>query len=222
MNSELTIEQRAARHAALAEPVRLEMVDLLTLGDWSPSELQSRLGLPSNLLAHHLNVLENAGIVGRGRSEADRRRSYVRLEGAALTGLSIGHTVTANRVVFVCTANSARSQLAVALWNRASKVPAASGGTHPAERIDPTAIETAREHGLSLRNRRPQLLDAIQQPGDFIVTVCDNAHEELGAVDALHWSVPDPVRAGNLAAFESAFDELSRRVDDLAPRVIAA
>ena len=222
MNNELTIEQRAARHAALAEPVRLEMVDLLTLGDWSPSELQARLGLPSNLLAHHLNVLETAGIVGRGRSEADRRRSYVRLEGAELAGLRIGQSVTAKRVVFVCTANSARSQLAVALWNRASKVPAASGGTHPAERIDPTAVETAREHGLSLRNRRPQLLDAIHESGDFIITVCDNAHEELGAVDALHWSVPDPVRVGGSVAFESAFDELSRRVDDLAPRVIAA
>jgi len=222
MNNELTIEQRAARHAALAEPVRLEMVDLLTLGDWSPSELQTRLGLPSNLLAHHLNVLESAGIVGRGRSEADRRRSYVRLEGAALVGLGIGQTVTAKRVVFVCTANSARSQLAVALWNRASKVPATSGGTHPAERIDPTAIEIARGHGLSLRNRRPQLLEEIRASGDYIVTVCDNAHEELGAVEALHWSVRDPVRAGNPAAFESAFDELARRVDDLAPRVIAA
>lgn len=222
MNSELTIEQRAARHAALAEPVRLELVDLLALGDWSPSELQSRLGLPSNLLAHHLNVLENAGIVRRGRSEADRRRSYVRLEGDALPDLGIGRTVTASRVVFVCTANSARSQLAVALWNRASTVPAASGGTHPAERIDPTAIETAREHGLSLRNRRPRLLDEVRESGDYIVTVCDQAHESLGATDALHWSVPDPVRAGDPKAFRSAFDELARRVGDLAPRVVAA
>jgi protein-tyrosine-phosphatase len=222
MNSELTIGQRAARHAALAEPVRLEMVDLLRLGDWSPSELQSRLGLASNLLAHHLNVLENAGIVGRGRSEADRRRSYVRLEGSALSELGIGQTITAKRVVFVCTGNSARSQLAVALWNRASKVPAASGGTHPAERIDPTAIETAREHGLSLRNQRPRLLDEIRESGDYIVTVCDNAHEELGAVDALHWSVPDPVRAGDPQAFELAFDELARRVNGLVPRVVAA
>ena len=222
MNTELTIEQRAARHAALSEPARLEMVDLLTLGDWSPSELQARLGLPSNLLAHHLNVLEHAGIVGRGRSEADRRRSYVRLEGAALADLGIGHSVSAKRVVFVCTANSARSQMAVALWNRASSIPAASGGTHPAQRIDPFAIETAREHGLSLRNRRPRLLDEIREAGDYIVTVCDNAHEELGATDALHWSVPDPVRSGTSAAFEAAFDELARRVDDLAPRVVAA
>jgi protein-tyrosine-phosphatase len=222
MNTELTIEQRASRHAALSEPVRLAMVDLLTLGDWSPSELQARLGLPSNLLAHHLNVLEHAGIVERGRSEADRRRSYVTLERAALADLGIGRAISAKRVVFVCTANSARSQMAVALWSRASSIPAASGGTHPAERIDPAAIGTAHEHGLSLRNRRPRLLAEIREAGDYIVTVCDTAHEELGAADALHWSVPDPVRSGTPAAFEAAFDELARRVDDLAPRVVAA
>lgn len=222
MYAELTMEQRAALHAALSETARLEIVDLLTLGDWSPSELQARLGLPSNLLAHHLNVLEHAGIIARGRSEADRRRSYVRLERAALADLGIGRTISAKRVVFVCTANSARSQMAVALWNRASSIPAASGGTHPAERIDPAAIETAREHGLSLRNRRPHLLEEVREPGDYIVTVCDNAHEELGAADALHWSIPDPVRSGTSAAFEAAFDELARRVDDLAPLVVAA
>lgn len=222
MNTELTIEQRAARHAALSEPARLEMVDLLSLGDWSPSELQIRLGLPSNLLAHHLNVLEHAGIVSRGRSEADRRRSYVRLEGSALGDLGVSRPIAAKRVVFVCTANSARSQMAVALWNRASDIPAASGGTHPAERIEPAAEETARRHGLTIRSLRPQLLSDVREAGDYIVTVCDNAHEELGAADALHWSVPDPVRDGSKNAFESAFDDLARRVTELAPRVVAA
>jgi protein-tyrosine-phosphatase len=222
MNNEQTIERRAARHAALAEPVRLQMVDLLTLGDWSPSELQTRLGLPSNLLAHHVNVLESAGLITRGRSEGDRRRSYVRLDRAALTQLGIGQTITAKRVLFVCTANSARSQLAVALWARASKVPAASGGTHPAERIHPVALETARGHGLDVRIGRPQLLDEIREAGDIIVTVCDNAHEELGSGDAVHWSIPDPVRIGGPAAFEAVFAELSRRVEDFAPRVVAA
>jgi protein-tyrosine-phosphatase len=221
MNTELTIEERAARHAALSEPARLEMVDLLSLGDWSPSELQIRLGLPSNLLAHHLNVLEHAGIVSRGRSEADRRRSYVRLEGSALDDLGAGRSVTAKRVVFVCTANSARSQMAVALWNQASSIPAASGGTHPAERIDPAAVETARRHGLTIQGR-PRMFGDIREEGDYVVTVCDNAHEELGAADALHWSVPDPVRDGSTNAFESAFVDLARRITELAPRVVAA
>ncbi|MEZ5190442.1 MAG: hypothetical protein R2717_06015 [Schumannella sp.] len=112
--------------------------------------------------------------------------------------------------------------MAVALWNRASKVPAASGGTHPADQIHPRALETAREHGLTVHNRRPQLMDHVRESGDFVVTVCDNAHEELGSVDAVHWSIPDPVRVGKSAAFEAAFDELSRRIDALVPRMVPA
>lgn len=221
MNGE-DIRRRAARHAALAEPARLQIVDLLTLGDWSPSELQGRLGMPSNLLAHHLGTLERAGLISRGRSEADRRRSYVRLERSALDDLGVGARVTARRVVFVCTANSARSQLAAALWARASDIPAASGGTHPAAAIAPGAVEVARRHGIALRGRTPALLDEVRASGDYLITVCDNAHEELGLADALHWSVPDPVASGSDAAFEAAFDELDRRVADLVPRVAAA
>lgn len=221
MNDEWNLEHRAARHAALADPARLRIVDLLTLGDRSPSELQLDLGTPSNLLAHHLNVLERAELIIRGRSEADRRRSYVRLRPGALDGLVAGPTVTARRVVFVCTANSARSQLAAALWNRRSAVPAASAGTHPADRIDAGALETAERHGLPLRARRPRRLDDIRAEGDYLVTVCDTAHEEL-AVDGLHWSIPDPVRVGTRDAFDHAYDELTRRVDHLVPRIVAA
>ena len=70
---------RARILTALAEPFRMAMVDHLVLGDASPSELAAHVGLGSNLLAHHLRVLEDAGIVGRVRSEGDRRRSYVQL-----------------------------------------------------------------------------------------------------------------------------------------------
>ncbi|HSL38105.1 MAG TPA: metalloregulator ArsR/SmtB family transcription factor, partial [Arthrobacter sp.] len=80
------LRARAAKHAALADPARLRMVDLLTLGDFSPSELQAELGMPSNLLSHHLRTLEEAGLVVRHRSEADRRRSYIRLAAGALGG----------------------------------------------------------------------------------------------------------------------------------------
>lgn len=69
------LETRAARHAALADVTRLAVVDLLALQDASPREIAERLGLGSNLLAHHLAVLERAGLVERRRSEADRRRS---------------------------------------------------------------------------------------------------------------------------------------------------
>ncbi|MCC4247566.1 MULTISPECIES: arsenate reductase/protein-tyrosine-phosphatase family protein [Microbacterium] len=212
-------EGRAARHAALGDPSRLRIVDLLTLGDLSPSEIRASLGLPSNLVAHHLNVLESVGMVERSRSEADRRRSYVRLTEAALTGLTPGRTERARRVVFVCTANSARSQLAAALWATHSSIPAASGGTHPADRIAPGAVATAERHALTLPAGAPQRLDAVLTGSDFVITVCDTAHEEIGVTGDLHWSIPDPVRAGTDDAFDSAYIELERRISELAPRL---
>jgi len=222
MNSErVTFEQRARRHAALGDPTRLQIVDLLTLGDLSPTELQAQLGLNSNLLAHHLNLLETEGVVHRSRSEADRRRSYVRLVRGALNGLVPAETTTASRVLFVCTANSARSQLAAALWRDHSPVPVASAGTHPAPRIDRGAVAAAKRHHLSFEAAIPQAIDAVKAPGDLVITVCDVAHEELTGQD-LHWSIPDPVRVGTAAAFDSALDDIAQRIQDLAPRLHAA
>ncbi|TDC52910.1 ArsR family transcriptional regulator [Jiangella ureilytica] len=223
MNTERTgLERRAAKHAALADPARLHIVDLLSLGDLSPSELQRRLDMPSNLLAHHLKALEAAGLLARGRSEADRRRSYVRLTADALDGLVPGAAGRARRVVFVCTANSARSQLAAALWKRASTIPVASAGTHPADRVDPGAVAAARRHRLPLRATRPQRLAEIAADGDYVITVCDHAHEELGDLGGLHWSIPDPVRAGTDDAFDATVTTLAGRVGELAPRLAAS
>ena len=130
------LERRARVHAALADPARLLISDALADRDLSPSELAAMLAMPSNLLAHHLGVLEQAGIVRRRRSEGDRRRTYLRLVPEALdvSGLPAR---AARRVLFVCTANSARSHLAAALWRRASKVPAASAGPIPPPRSIP-------------------------------------------------------------------------------------
>ena len=212
---------RAAKHAALADPARLRIVDLLTLGDFSPSELQAELGMPSNLLSHHLRTLEEAGLVVRHRSEADRRRSYVRLAAGALEGLVPGAAQGARRVLFVCTRNSARSQLAAVLWRQVSEIPSTSAGTHPADRIARGAIEVARRHGVDLADIPPHKLE-VAGAGDLVVTVCDNAHEELGRLGGVHWSVPDPLRLGTEEAFEKAFDDIAQRVHDLAPRVLAA
>ena len=77
MNSEKneSLARRAAVHAALADPSRLRITDTLLAGDAAPSELAAMLAMPSNLLAHHLHVLEQAGIITRRRSEGDRRRT---------------------------------------------------------------------------------------------------------------------------------------------------
>ena len=167
-------------HAALADPARLQITDTLLAGDASPSELAAMLAMPSNLLAHHLHVLEQAGIITRRRSEGDRRRTYLQLIPGALDSLAPPTARAALRVLFVCTANSARSHLAAALWRRASTVPAVSAGTHPAAAIDPGAIAAAQRHHLPLPRLRPRHISDVRQDGDLVVTVCDLAHEELG------------------------------------------
>lgn len=213
------LEARSRKHAALADPARLRIVDLLAMGDISPTELQADLGMPSNLVSHHLNTLESAGIVMRHRSEGDKRRSYVTLAPAALTGLSSGSEVSARRVVFVCTANSARSHLASLLWQAVSDIPATSAGTHPAEKIAEGAVRVASLHGLELPDAQPRALEGVIAEGDYVVTVCDSAREELGDSADSHWSLPDPTRVGDDAAFDSAFVEIQRRVLALAPRL---
>ena len=227
----MTIERRAAVHAALGEPVRLAIVDRLGPGDVSPGELAEAVGLASNLLAHHLKVLEEAGVIRRVRSEGDRRRSYVQLclddpvvWAAAQAGLSnrLVGTRPVPRVVFVCTANSARSQLAAARRNAISSVPAASAGTHPAVRVHPRATTTGRRHGLKLGRVKPVAMEQVVRDGDLVVAVCDNVHEELDpGRGRLHWSIPDPVRVDTDEAFETAYADITRRVERLAATVTA-
>jgi protein-tyrosine-phosphatase len=223
MKAELTsgVAGRAAVYAALADPARLQITDILSAGDTSPSELAAMLAMGSNLLAHHLHVLEQAGLITRRRSDGDRRRTYLQLIPGALDSLTGPAARTARRVLFVCTANSARSHLATALWRRASNLPAASAGTHPAPRIEPGAIAAARRHRLPMRRLRPRHISDIRRDGDLVITVCDMAHEELGRQAAVHWSIPDPVPAGDPASFDAALAELSHRVQRLAPRLAA-
>ena len=221
MNTDWTADLvgRARVHAALGEPTRLAIVDTLTFGDASPGELGQALGLPTNLLAHHLAVLTEAGIVQRTRSEGDRRRTYVRLHPEALTALVPTALTQAPRVVFVCTHNSARSQLAAALWTTRSPIPATCAGTDPAPRVHPRAVRIGRRHGLALQSARTAQVCDVMRDDDLVIAVCDNAHEHLTAapVRRLHWSVPDPAPADTDAAFEAAYTDTATRIDRLAP-----
>jgi ArsR family transcriptional regulator, arsenate/arsenite/antimonite-responsive transcriptional repressor / arsenate reductase (thioredoxin) len=211
---------RSSIFAALADPGRLAIVDRLLLGDVSPTEIQLLMSMPSNLVAHHVRVLEKADIVRRVRSEGDRRRTYLRINTDTLEAIVPAVARKTHRVVFVCTQNSARSQLAAAIWNRRSSVPAASAGTQPAPEIHPEALAVARRRNLPMEPRTPRHLDDVGTPDDLIIAVCDNAHEELPTdLSRIHWSIPDPARSSLADAFERAFDELARRIDYLAPRL---
>lgn len=213
------IERRAAVHAALGEPVRLAIVEQLVASDRNPSGLASQFELPGNLLAHHLDVLERVGLIERIVSAGDRRRRYVRLRHQALRDVAVGGArPSPGRALFVCTHNSARSQLAAALWRRHTGASATSAGTHPAERVHPGAVAAARRAGLDLGAAVPRLLDEADLDAEVIVTVCDRAHEELEARPSwLHWSVPDPVEAGTRRAFDLALAALDTRIAACTP-----
>jgi ArsR family transcriptional regulator, arsenate/arsenite/antimonite-responsive transcriptional repressor / arsenate reductase (thioredoxin) len=211
---------RSSIFAALADPGRLAIVDRLLVGDVSPTEIQLLMSMPSNLVAHHVRVLENAGIARRVRSEGDRRRTYLRVNTDTLEAIVPSVARKTQRVVFVCTQNSARSQLAAAIWNRRRSVPAASAGTHPASEMHPEAMAVARRRDLPMEPRTPRHLNDVVTPGDLIIAVCDNAHEELPtSLSRIHWSISDPARSSLPDAFDRAFDELTHRIDYLAPRL---
>jgi protein-tyrosine-phosphatase/DNA-binding transcriptional ArsR family regulator len=223
MNPEPTgLEMRARRHAALGEPARLAIIERLLLSDASPGELGHQFDLPSNLIAHHLALLEQAGLITRTRSQSDHRRTYVALAAGALAELEPTTSRSAARVVFVCTANSARSPLAEALWRQRSRVPTTSAGTEPAARLHPATIDAATRHGLRLASKHTRHIEHAIRPGDLVVAVCDRAHENASIVRTdpwLHWSIPDPESAATEAAFDTTVAELTDRIDRLATAI---
>lgn len=211
---------RAQIHAALGEEHRLAIVDALRVSDRTPSELQELAELGSNLLAFHLNVLEDAGLIERRRSRGDGRRRYVRLRWEALRAVRTPLAVPEGLTLFVCTRNAARSQLAEALWRARTGGEATSAGTRPAAEIDPLARAVAADHGLELAGCAPRGYGEVDSDPDLVVSVCDRARESglPWAVPHLHWSVRDPTE-GDRASYERAYGEIERRIDRLGQAV---
>jgi protein-tyrosine-phosphatase len=212
----MDLARLAQQHAAVGDVTRLSIVEQLLRSDRSPSELAEILDLPTNLLAHHLGVLEEAGLVHRTRSEGDGRRRYLTIVPTVAARLGLTTAPEPGRVLFVCTHNSARSQLAAALWEQATGRPTASAGTHPADAIHPEAFAAAERAGLEISAKGPRSLADIEDPMDLVITVCDRAHEELEpAADWWHWSTPDPVGAGSADAFDATVRSLANRIHTL-------
>ena len=213
----MDLDLRAKRHAALGDERRLQIVDRLALGDLTVSELASGVQIEGNLLAHHLEVLEQAGLIDRRVSEGDHRRRYVSLRWQNVPAPIDPSLPTPSRIAFVCTHNSARSQFASALWRELSNSDAWSAGTQPADRVHPKAVEVATDFGLDLSDAVPAGYDSLPDDPDLIISVCDRARESgmPEAVRSHHWSIPDPVPVGSLKAFRSAFEEIAGRMQRL-------
>lgn len=207
------IVKRASQYAALGDPVRLMIVEFVRDSDRTVNEIREYIEVSSSLLAHHLDSLEAAGLIVRHASSGDARRRYVSL--APIAFPLAGRPAISGNVLFVCTENSARSQLASAVWSQVTNNQASSAGTRPARSVHPRAIEVARRYGLDIRRATPRALTSRDLRGSFVVTVCDNAYEELGCdvVDS-HWSIPDPAANGTIGAFVDAIEDISRRINN--------
>ena len=217
----MSVASRARVHAALGDETRLRAVDELWLGDRTPAELGGMLGIDSNLLSHHLDVLEDAGAVSRHVSAGDGRRRYVRVNADVVGDFLPGRRLNAGSVLFVCTHNSARSQFAEAVLRSSTGVGVESAGLHPASVVHPKAIRVAMEHGLDLSRAVPRSYEEVETTPDLVVSVCDRACEAPlpFMAERLHWSIPDPVETGRLDGFRRAFDDISRRVELLAAAI---
>jgi len=217
MSHDETIDDRAARHRALGDENRLTIIDALWTGDHTPAQLQALTGLRSNLLAFHLDVLEAAGLIARHASQGDGRRRYVTLQAPALPHAEPPAPLALACVLFVCTHNAARSQMAAALWRARTSSDAVSAGTQPVDRVHPHAVAVAAAHGLDLSGARPRHIADIDAVPDLVVSVCDRANETGLPRDVphRHWSIPDPI-GGDRRGFDDACRAIAQRVERLA------
>jgi ArsR family transcriptional regulator, arsenate/arsenite/antimonite-responsive transcriptional repressor / arsenate reductase (thioredoxin) len=232
----------------LAHPVRWRLLRALTRSDRAVRELTELVDEPQNLVSYHLRKLRDGGIVSSRRSAADGRDSYysIDLAGCGRELQSVGvalHPGLAfdpapptlpsrarrrSRVLFLCTGNSARSQMAEALLSHLSggTVDVASAGSHP-KPLHPDAIRVMRTRGIDISGNRTKHLDEVRtQRFDVVVTLCDKVREVCPELpsrpDLVHWSMPDPAAEGpagraSVTAFERTAIELEARIGFLFP-----
>jgi protein-tyrosine-phosphatase/DNA-binding transcriptional ArsR family regulator len=222
---------------------RWSLLSHLASGDRRVGELTQLVGEPQNLVSYHLRELRDAGLVSSRRSSFDGRDTYYRLnldrcgalfcESAATLHPALQLTpkvVTpprrsgrAPRVLFLCTGNSARSQMAEALLEHHSEhaIEARSAGSHP-KPLHPNAVRVMAERGIDISgNATKHFRRYARGHFDYVVTLCDKVREICpefpGAPIATHWSIADPAAAGEsdettYPAFELVADEIDSRV----------
>jgi ArsR family transcriptional regulator, arsenate/arsenite/antimonite-responsive transcriptional repressor / arsenate reductase (thioredoxin) len=222
-------------------PVRWRLLRELGRSDRQVRELCALVGRPQSLVSYHLGRLRSHGLVSMRRSAADGRDAYYSLDLAHCAGLlaATGGALhpgltgpaeplapaggTRSRVLFLCTGNSARSQIAEALLEHRSggTVEARSAGSRP-KPLHPNAVRVMRERGIDIAGRRSKAVGELaDQRFDHVVSLCDRVREVcpelLGRPAAIHWSIPDPARTGDTDA--ATYPAFRRTADELAARI---
>lgn len=230
----------AALFKALADDTRLTLLRLLAHTDLTVAELQPAVGLPQNLVSYHLRLLREAGLLRAHRSSHDGRDVYYGLDpaGAGLLRVAMAEVLgeganaatlpqrAATSVLFLCTHNSARSQLAEALLRRAGgdDLTVASAGTEPGT-LHPETARLLAGWGIDPGSHHSKGLNTLAgQRFDWVITVCDRAREQcpadFAAPHRLHWSLPDPAAqpaAEQPTAFSRTATDLQARIARLLP-----
>jgi protein-tyrosine-phosphatase/DNA-binding transcriptional ArsR family regulator len=230
-----------------AEPLRWRLLCELARSDRQVRELTALLGQPQSLVSYHLARLRDGGLVGMRRSSADGRDAYYSIDlarcgellaaaaGALHPGLSLlaprpARRQARARVLFLCTGNSARSQMAQAITEQLAgpAVTAASAGSRP-KPVHPNAIAVMREHGIDITGRQSRHMSVFDgQRFDYVISLCDRVREVCpefpGPVEVAHWSIPDPAAGGGsdaetLPAFQAVADDLRIRIRFLLARI---
>lgn len=237
-----------------ADPTRWQLLSELSCGDRRVRELCVLVGRPQSAVSYHLARLLAGGLVSMHRSSADGRDSYYTLNlahcrellllaGAALHPALAPGTARPGaagwragarpvQVLFLCTGNSGRSQLAEALLRQSAgdRIEVASAGSHP-KPVHPAAVRVMRRYGIDLTAQRSKpLTEFVGRRFDFVITLCDRIREVCpqfpGGPQQIHWSIPDPVAAGDARAVSAAFKltatELRARIEALLVRILPA
>ena len=221
-------------------PLRWRLLGELARSDRRVGELCALAGRRQSLVSYHLRLLRDGGLVSMRRSAADGRDTYYVLDlvrcgelhmsaGVALHP-TLGapsapheHGAAISRVLFLCTGNSARSQIAEALCERLSggALSALSAGSRP-KPLHPNAVRVMRDRGIDISRRRSKHLDEFaDRRFDYVISLCDRVREVCpefqGPPELVHWSIPDPAREPGrdeetLPAFERTAAELETRI----------
>lgn len=225
-------------------PLRWRLLGELARSDRIVLELTELVGEPQNLVSYHLGKLRDGGLVSARRSSADRRDTYYGLElerigcllsaagGALHPGLRLtppsreGTSIGKIKVLFLCTGNSARSQIAEALARARSDgaIEAYSAGSDP-KRLHPNAVRVMRdEYELDIASNASKHLDAFAgQHFDWVISLCDKVREVCPPFpshpETIHWSIANPATGDaddvTYPLFQQTAAELATRIDFL-------
>ncbi len=224
---------------ALAHEVRWKILVFLAHSDHNVAEIVRFLDQPQNVVSYHLRKLREHRVVSERRSSADSRDVYYSLDldrfrllyqatgemvhpalhSESLIQEKVEWQLPASplRVLFLCTKNSARSQMAEGILRHLSQhaIEVYSAGSQPSA-LHPFAIRAMTTLGIDIGQQRSKHVDEFQdQSFASIVTVCDRMREVCpsfpGDCDRIHWSIPDPIEVeGTSEEQYQAFEQTAR------------